>query len=128
DLINSACLLTAMRRIIHVGIVLFLTWGQGLCAASAEDVDFRVRLVKGTHVYHMGESIEIELSYSSQIKKKYYGSVCTPAAGFDTLTPHITSPDGFSTCKNCGAVTGCLNGRPVPPRTLVRNLSPNDWT
>ena len=84
-----------MYRIVNLWVVLLLIWGHALRAASPEDIAFRARLVKGTHAYHMDEPIEIELSYSSQIKEKYYASVDTPVAGFDDLTPHLTSPDGI---------------------------------
>src|SRR5438093_7197923 len=105
-----------MYRIVNIVLGLFLICEHGLCAASAEDVDFRARLVKGTHPYHMGEPIEIELSYSSQIKEKYYASVDTPVAGFDDLTPHLTSPDGI------------LNMQELRRRDWVYYRTASGWT
>ncbi len=87
-------LLNAMYRILNFGLVLFLIWGHPLGAANPDDIEFRVRLVKGPRVYHMGESIELEISYSSQIEKKYYGSFTGPRPELDGVKPHVTPTDG----------------------------------
>ena len=85
-----------MYRIVNFGAVLFLIWGHALRAASPEDIAFRARLVKGTHAYYMDEPIEIELSYSSQIEKKYYGSFSRGVdPRFDSVTPQVTPSAGF---------------------------------
>ena len=84
----------AMRRISDFGIVLFLIWGHLLGAENPKDIEFRVRLMKHTHVYHMGESIEMEISYSSQSEKRYYGSFSGPTPESIAVTPHVTPPDG----------------------------------
>jgi hypothetical protein len=60
-----------MHRILVFGIALLLIYVHPLDATNPEDIEFRVRLVKGTHAYHMGESIELEIVYSSQSEKKY---------------------------------------------------------
>jgi hypothetical protein len=83
-----------MHRILNFGIVLFLIWGHPLGTVNPDDVEFRVRLVKDTRVYHMGESIELEISYSSQIEKKYYGSFSGPTPESIAVTPHVTPSDG----------------------------------
>ena len=85
-----------MRRIVNFGVVLFLISGHALRAASPEDVSFRARLVNSAHAYHMGESIEIEISYSSPIKKKYYGSFSYGGyPQYDSVVPHVTPSDGL---------------------------------
>jgi hypothetical protein len=83
-----------MYRIINFGIVLFLIGGHALRAANPQDIEVRARLVKDTHVYHMGESIELEISYSSQIEKRYYGSFSAPRPELKGVTPHVTPTDG----------------------------------
>jgi len=60
-----------MHRILVFGIALLLRSVHPLGAANPEDIEFRVRLVKDTHTYRMGESIELEIVYSSQSDKKY---------------------------------------------------------
>ena len=44
----------------------------------------------------MGESIEMEISYSSQIEKKYYGSFSGPTPESIAVTPYVTPSDGVS--------------------------------
>ena len=84
----------AMRRILQFGVVLFVIWGHPLRGANPEDLEFRARLVKDAHVYHMGESIEIEISYSSQSEKKYFGSYTGPTPELEAVTPHVAPRDG----------------------------------
>jgi hypothetical protein len=55
-----------MHRIFIFGIALFLICVHPLGATNPEDIGFRARLVKDTHAYHMGESIQLEIVYSSQ--------------------------------------------------------------
>jgi hypothetical protein len=60
-----------MHRIFIFGIALFLICAHPLGATNPEDIEFRAHLVNDTHAYHMGESIELEIVYSSQSEKKY---------------------------------------------------------
>ncbi len=83
-----------MHRILNFGIVFFLISGHPPRATNPDDIEFRVRLVKDTRVYHMGESIELEISYSSQIERKYYGSFAGPTPESIAVTPHVAPPDG----------------------------------
>ena len=85
---------TAMHRILNFGIGLFLICGQPLRAANPDDIEFRARLVKDTRLYHMGESVPMEISYSSPVEKKYYRSSSGPPAYSDAITPQITPADG----------------------------------
>ena len=86
--------LNAMHRIINFGIVLLLIWAYPLRAANPDDIEFRLRLVKETRVYHMGEPIEMGISYSSQTVMKYYGSFTGPTPESIAVTPHVTPSDG----------------------------------
>ena len=83
-----------MHRVLNSGIALLLIWAHPLRAANPDDVEFRVRLVKDAHVYHMGESIEIEISYSSQIENRYYGSFTGPSPELEGVIPHVNPIDG----------------------------------
>jgi len=83
-----------MFRIINFGVVLFLIWAHPLGAANPDDIEFRARLVKDTRVYHIGEPIEMEISYSSRSEKKYFGSFTGPTPELEAVTPHVTPPDG----------------------------------
>ena len=85
---------TAMQRILNFGIALFLMCAHPLRASNPEDLEFRVRLARDTRVYHTGESIAMEISYSSQVEKKYYRSSSGPPPYSDGVTPQITPADG----------------------------------
>jgi hypothetical protein len=45
---------------------------------NPSDLDFHARLVADSHSYHMGEPVEIELSYSTNAEKKYQTSRSNP--------------------------------------------------
>jgi len=85
---------TAMHRILNFGIALFLICAHPLRASNPEDLEFRLGLARDTRVYHLGESVPIEISYSSQVEKKYYRSFSGPPAHSDAVTPQITPTDG----------------------------------
>ena len=83
-----------MYGIIKFEVLFLLIGAHALSAANPEDIEFRARLVKGTPIYHMGEPIKVEISYSSQIEKKYYGSFSGPRPEFAGVTPQIAPTDG----------------------------------
>jgi hypothetical protein len=83
-----------MNRLLNFGIVVFLVCGHVVRGANPDDVKFRARLTKDTNTYHMGEPIEIEISYSTQTEKKYSGSFTGPSPDLDLVTPHVTPLDG----------------------------------
>ena len=62
-----------MRRLLIFATLIFLVWGHPLLAANPDDIEFRARAIKDSHSYHMGEPIEIEISYSSQAEKTPIG-------------------------------------------------------
>ena len=99
-----------MYRIINLGVVLFMIWGHALRAANPEDIEFRARLVKDTLVYHMGESIGIEISYSSQSEKKYYGPSSGPTPDLETVTPYVTPFDGVLDLREVRRSSGVWGG------------------
>jgi hypothetical protein len=80
-----------MHRIFVFGIALFLICMHPLGATNPEDIEFRVRLVKDTHAYHMGESIELEIVYSSQSEKKYQRN---SSSSLENVSLRLTPSDG----------------------------------
>src|SRR5580700_9651330 len=58
------------------------------------DIDFRARLVSDSHAYHMGEPIEIEISYSTSAEKKYQTSRTNPIPDWSGVTPHVSPSEG----------------------------------
>lgn len=84
-----------MREIIQFAVVLVLLLAaQAVQGANPDDIEFRARLTKATPTYHMGEPIEVEMSYSSQSEKKYHGSFFGPAPEFAAVKLQITPTDG----------------------------------
>jgi hypothetical protein len=80
-----------MHRIFTFGIALFLICVHPLGATNPEDIEFRARVVKDTHAYHMGESIELEIVYSSQSEKKYQRS---STSSLENVNLRLTPSDG----------------------------------
>jgi len=80
-----------MNRIFGVGIALLLICVHPLNAANPEDIEFRLRLGKDTRAYHMGESIELEIVYSSQSEKKYQIS---SSSSLENVIMHLMPSDG----------------------------------
>jgi len=63
-----------------------------LGATNPEDIEFRARVVKDTHAYHMGESIELEIVHSSQSEKKYQRNSTSSLENVNLqLTPSVKS-------------------------------------
>jgi len=79
---------------MSLGVVLFLVLGHAVRAASQDDIEFRARLLKDTRVYHMGESIKIEVSYSSQVEKRYYESFTSLSPFREDVALHVSPTDG----------------------------------
>jgi hypothetical protein len=80
-----------MQRIFVFGIVLLLICVRPLGATNPEDIQFRVRLLKDTQAYHMGESIELEIVYSSQSEKKYQRN---STSSLENVNLRLTPADG----------------------------------
>ena len=120
-----------MLQICHFVIVLFLAGGNARWATNPDDIEFRARLVKDTHVYHMGESIKIEISYSSQVERKYYGSFSGPSPYDEAVTPHITPMDGIldlRTLREGGWAGSLLGGLGyVAQQPLTQQLDLCEW-
>src|ERR1700730_9570685 len=80
-----------MHRIFIFGIALFLICLHPLGATNPEDIEFRARVVKDTHAYHIGESIELEIVYSSQSEKKYQRN---STSSLESVNLRLTPSDG----------------------------------
>lgn len=104
-----------LRKLICL-IVLSLVGARALQALNPQDIEFRARLMKSAHVYHMGEPIEIEISYSSQAAEKYYGEFIAPNPRLGTVIPHVTPMDGVLELRRLWTkqgMTGSVTGRPA---------------
>lgn len=70
---------------------MLLICAHPLNAANPEDIEFRLHLVKDTRAYHMGESIKLEIVYSSQSEKKYQIS---SSSSLENVIMHLMPSDG----------------------------------
>jgi hypothetical protein len=84
-----------MPRLTIFGAFLLLIWVPALTAQNPDDLQFRVSFVGGSNTYRIGEPIPMQISYSSQAEKKYYGTFTSPQPEFRDVTIRITPAGGF---------------------------------
>jgi len=98
--------------------------------ANPADLEFRIRFVKDTVMYHAGESIEVEISYSSQAEKKYHAAWTSPSLQFGSETLHISPMEGVVDVRDLirgwagsiGGTEGYVGSEPH-----VQRLDLSDW-
>jgi hypothetical protein len=78
-------------RLLLVFAFLFLLFSSRAIASNLQDLRFQLRLVKETPAYHPGESIILEISYSTSTKDKYQRSFDSALQG---IAIHIVPFDG----------------------------------
>jgi hypothetical protein len=83
-----------MRRVAFLLILLGLRTAPVLSGTNPDDIEFKTRFVGDKSSFHIGEPIEIEISYSTKIEKKYLGSWTSPSPGLEGVTPTLTRTDG----------------------------------
>ena len=121
-----------MRR---VGFLLILVglWATPVFSGSnPDDIEFQIRFVRDQSFFHIGEPIEIEISYSTQSGKKYLGGWTSPSPGLEGVTPALTPTDGVLDLRAvrdymglAGSIlsgTGFLGSQPV-----IQRLDLGDW-
>jgi hypothetical protein len=72
-------------------VLITLLFSYGAMASNPQDLVFQLHLVKETSAYHRGESVLLEMSYSSSTKDKYQVSTNSASQG---LAIHIVPSDG----------------------------------
>src|SRR5882724_664195 len=83
-----------MRRVAFLLILVGLWTAPVLSGTNPDDIEFKIRFVGDKSSFHIGEPIEIEISYSTKIEKKYLGSWTSPSPGLGGVTPTLTRTDG----------------------------------
>ena len=96
--IGAACLLGSardwwcqLRCLVLTFAFLSLSFSSRAMASNPQDLGFQLRLVKETSAYHRGESILLEISYSSSTKDKYQVSTNSALQG---IAIHVAPSDG----------------------------------
>jgi hypothetical protein len=83
-----------MRRVAFLLILVGLWTTPVFSGTNPDDIEFKIRFVGDKSSFHIGEPIEIEISYSTKIEKKYLGSWTSPSPGLEGVTPTLTRTDG----------------------------------
>src|SRR5882762_1689283 len=78
-------------RLLVPFVFLSLLFSSRAMASNHQDLGFQLRLVKETPAYHRGESIFLEISYSTSTKDKYQRSSNSALQG---IKIHIVPTDG----------------------------------
>jgi hypothetical protein len=78
-------------RLLVPFVFLSLLFNSRAMASNPQDLGFQLRLVKGTPAYRRGESILLEVSYSTATKDKYQASTNSASQG---IAIHIVPSDG----------------------------------
>src|SRR5579862_2359196 len=77
------------------GVLFCMACAQFLFATDPGDIVFQLRLTRDIPVYHIGESIEFEISYSTRSEKKYLASWINPIPELSGVSLHVTPAEGF---------------------------------
>jgi hypothetical protein len=99
------------------------------------DIDFRAHLVGDSHAYHMGEPIEIEISYSSNAEKKYQTSRTNPNSDWSGVSPHPTPSASVTNLRQLrqdligGFALSMLSGGPefITTKPITERLELSFW-
>jgi hypothetical protein len=119
----------------RVGLLLVLAALRALAVLAGqnpEDLEFRIKLVGDKSAFHAGESIQVEVSYSTESEKKYLGSWTSPSPGLEVVTPNLTPADGALDLRAlrdymgfAGSIlstSGYLSAQP-----MIQRLELGDW-
>lgn len=118
-----------MRCLLLTCSVLSLLFGGRALAASPQDLDFQVRLVKETPVYHRGESILLEISYSASARDKYQRSSNSALQGIKIQIAPMDGVDDLNALRFehgwAGSIFGstrALSSQPTTQQIDLGNL------
>jgi hypothetical protein len=63
-------------------------------APNPQDIQFQISFAANKSFFNVGEPIEIEISYSTQVEKKYRGSWSAPRPGLVSVVPNLRPTEG----------------------------------
>jgi hypothetical protein len=98
-------------------------------------LEFHARLVSDSHVFHIGEPIEIEISYSSNTVKKYQTSRTNPNPDWGSVQPRVSPSSGVTDLRDRRRDIGrgfggsILGGGPefLSEKPITENLNLSFW-
>src|SRR5258708_21487989 len=118
-----------MRRLTFLAAGALFLAAPSRCA-NPDDIHFHIAFVRHSSAYHVGESIEIEISYATDTEKKYRGSWGTPLPEMSSVNPRITPAEGAMDLRDlirgfAGSYLssmGCLGIQPIAQKLYL-----GDW-
>lgn len=121
-----------MRRIGFLLILVGLLATPVFSGANPDDIDFKIRFVDDKSFFHIGEPIEIEISCSTKIEKKYLGSWTSPSPGLEGVTPTLTRTDGVLDLRAVRDYMGFAGSIPssigfLGSEPVTQRLELGDW-
>jgi hypothetical protein len=119
-----------MRRAGFVLVFAGLWAPLGLAVPNPDDLEFRISFVRNSVAYHAGESIEVEILYSSQAEKKYRGRWTGPRPELENIKLRITPVEGVTDLRDLsrGFAGSILSGMGyVTAEPVTERLDVNDW-
>jgi hypothetical protein len=119
-----------MRRAGFLLLLAALWAPTGFAAPNLDDLEFRIRFIRNSVTYHAGESIEVEILYSSQAEKKYRGSWTGPRPELENIKLRITPVEGVTDLQDLsrGFAGSILSGMGyVTAEPVTERLDVNDW-
>jgi hypothetical protein len=119
-----------MKRSFLLGVVILCLCASRLSATNPADLNVELRVVGAVSFFHTGESIPLEIAYSSESEKKYQGSFSTRTPDQGGPPPEVTPSDGVINLVDlrqgfgggCMSMIGYLNSKPN-----VEKLDLSEW-
>jgi len=121
-----------MRSILSAIAVCLTLCAPAARAANPEDLDFVLRLTHDPPVFHAGEPIEFEISYSTRTTGKYRGTWTNPSPDLDVVTLHLSPVSGLvdrrSLHEGGTAVSSLFGiGNLDPQHPITQKADLTDW-
>jgi len=119
----------------RVGLLLILVglWATPVFSGTnPHDIAFKITFVGDTSFFHIGEPIEIEISYSTQSEEKYLGGWTSPSPGLEGVTPTLAPTDGVLDLRAVrdymGFAGSILSGISfLGSQPVIQRLELGDW-
>ena len=121
-----------MRRVGFLLILVGLWATPFFSGTNLHDIEFKITFVGDKSFFHIGEPIELEISYSTQSEKKYLGGWTSPSPGLEGITPILAPTDGVLDLRAVrdymGFAGSILSGTSfLGSQPVIQRLELGDW-
>jgi hypothetical protein len=83
-----------MRKVRALMILAALWAAPAVSAANPQDIQFKISFAANKSFFNVGEPLEIEILYSTEVEKKYRGSWSAPRPGMVSVIPKLRPTEG----------------------------------